>query len=275
VTPLVLKFGGELLEGQSGLAVIASAVSRIASDGASIAIVHGGGREIDAELAKAGIAKRQIEGLRVTDEATLEIVVGVLAGTINTRLVAALSGAGVKAVGLTGADGFCGLSEVAPPHRTVDGRRVDLGEVGVPVSPGDPGLLRTLLADRFVPIIASIGATRQGRLLNINADTMAGHVAATLRARRLVIAGSTPGVVGDDGTTVPLLDPSAIGRLLASGTATAGMVAKLRACEHALAAGVEDVVIVDGRDSEALWKSASGAVPATATRIVTTAGSRQ
>ena len=277
MTPLVLKFGGELLEDRSRLAAVVSAVAQIAGTGAPLVplvIVHGGGKEIDAALATAGVEKRQVEGLRITDEATLEIVVSVLAGAVNTRFVAALLTAGTQAVGLTGADGGCGLSEVAPPHRTVDGRAVDLGRVGLPAPKADMRLLQTLLHDRFVPVVACIGVDSEGRLLNVNADTMAGHLAGRLRARRLVIAGSTAGVLDAAGKTIPLLDPAAISQLVTGGTATAGMVAKLRACEQALAGGVDDVVIVDGRDQDALRAAASGAVPGSATRVITTVGTR-
>jgi acetylglutamate kinase len=274
VTPLVLKFGGELLEERPRMDAVVAAVAQIASTGIALVVVHGGGKEIDAALAAAGIPKRQVEGLRITDEATLDLVVSVLAGAVNTRFVAALSAAGTQAVGLTGADGVCGLSAVAPPHRTVDGRGVDLGRVGLPTSKADMRLLRTLLRDRFVPVVASIGVDSEGRLLNVNADTMAGHLAGGLRARRLVIAGSTPGVLDASGKTIPLLDPAAISQLVSGGTATAGMIAKLRACEQALAGGVDDVVIVDGRDRDALQAAAAGAVPGAATRVVTTVGTR-
>jgi acetylglutamate kinase len=230
-------------------------------------VVHGGGKEIDAALKTAGIDKRQVEGLRITDQPTLDVVVSVLAGAVNTRLVAALNTAGVPAVGLTGADGSCGLSVLAPAHRTVDGRVVDLGCVGVPGPGADMQLLHTLSAARFVPVIASIGLGRDGRLFNVNADTFAGHLAARLRARRLIIAGTTPGVLDADGATVPQLNADAVARLVSDGTATAGMIAKLRACEHALAGGVDDVVIVDGRDLTALEGAASGNAPAWATRL--------
>ena len=163
--------------------------------------MHGGGKEIDAALKVAGIEKRQVDGLRITDEATLDVVVSVLAGAVNTRFVAALNTAGVAAVGLTGADAACGLSAAAPPHQAVDGRIVDLGRVGVPEAGADMRLLQTLTAERFVPVIACIGLGRDGRLFNVNADTFAGHLAARLGARRLVIAGTTPGVLdaaGDD-----------------------------------------------------------------------------
>ena len=272
--PLVLKFGGELLEDRAHLAGVVAALADIVAEGSPVVVVHGGGKEIDAALKTAGLEKRQVDGLRITDDATLDVVVAVLAGAVNTRFVAALATAGVAAVGLTGADAACGLSADAPPHRTVDGRVVDLGRVGVPESGADMRLLRTLTAERFVPVIACIGLGRDGRLLNVNADTFAGHLAARLGARRLVIAGTTPGVLDADGTTLQVLDRDALARLVNDGTATAGMIAKLRACDHALAGGVDDVVIVDGRSRAALASAADAAAPAAATRITAGVGAR-
>ena len=265
--PLVAKFGGELLEEPTRLGTLVSALAHVAAEGVPLVIVHGGGKEIDRALAGAGLEKRQVDGLRITDEATLDVVVSVLAGAVNTRFVAALVAAGVPAVGLTGADAACGLSESAPPHRAVDGRLVDLGRVGIPSAQSDTRLLATLVEHGFVPVVACIGVGRDGRLFNVNADTLAGHLAARLGARRLAIAGTTSGVLGADGATVPLLDTAALNRLVDEGTATAGMVAKLRACEQAVHAGVDDVVILDGRDGAALVAAATGATPATATRI--------
>ncbi len=264
--PLVLKLGGELLEHPAHLATVVSAVAAIASPGRAVILVHGGGKEIDAALNAAGIEKRQVDGLRITDAATLTIVVSVLAGTVNTRFVAALTAAGVPAVGLTGADARCGLSTTAAPHPTADGRLVDLGRVGVPVEDADVSLLMALVDAGFVPVVASIGCDRDGRLLNVNADTLAGHLAARLRAERLVVAGTTAGVLGRDGRTVTALDQTALAALVADGTATAGMIAKLRACEYALAHGAGEVVIVDGRDQAALAAAAIGEVGAGMTR---------
>ena len=266
--PLVLKFGGELLDDRARLTTVVGAIRAITAGGTPVVMVHGGGKEIDAALNVAGIEKRQVDGLRITDEATLGVVVSVLAGTINTRFVAALNAAGVAAVGLTGADANCGLSEPAPPHRAVDGRTVDLGRVGVPVAASDTRLLTTLVRDGFVPVVACIGAGPGGSLFNVNADTLAGHVAARLNARRLVIAGTTPGVLDAAGATLPMIDAAGVARLVGDGTATAGMIAKLRACESALNAGVDDVVIVDGRDGEALTGAASSESPLKATRLV-------
>jgi acetylglutamate kinase len=265
--PVVLKFGGELLEDPSRLATVVGAIAHVVS-GTPLVIVHGGGKEIDAALKAAGIEKQQVDGLRVTDEATLDVVVSVLAGTINTRFVAALNTAGVRAVGLTGADSSCGLSDQAPPHRSVDGRTVDLGRVGIPSGRSDTRLLSTLTAAGFVPVIACIGLGEDGRLFNVNADTLAGHLAARLGAKRLVVSGTTAGVLDSAGTTVPVLEPDAVERMIASGTATAGMIAKLRACEQALAHGAGDVVIVDGRDQTALEAAVTSDAPVKATRLV-------
>jgi acetylglutamate kinase len=265
--PLVLKFGGELLEDPSRLQVVVGAVAAAAA-GIPVVVVHGGGKEIDAALRTAGIEKQQVDGLRVTDAATLDVVVAVLAGTINTRLVAALGAAGVAAVGLTGADAQCGLSVAAPPHRAVDGRTVDLGRVGVPSERADTRLISSLLSDGFVPVIACIGVGIDGQLFNVNADTLAGHLAASLAARRLVIAGATAGVLDGSGATLSVLEPQDVGRMIAGGTATAGMIAKLRACEHALSRGAAEVVIADGRDAATLVSAALGAAADRATRIV-------
>jgi acetylglutamate kinase len=266
--PLVLKFGGELLEDRGRLTTVVEAIGAIAGTGTPLVIVHGGGKEIDAALKQAGIAKQQVDGLRITDGPTLDVVVAVLAGAVNTRFVAALNAAGVRAVGLTGADANSGLADTAPPHRAVDGRVVDLGRVGVPAPASDTRLFETLLRDRFVPVVACIGVSTNGDLLNVNADTLAGHLAARLGARRLVVAGTTPGVLDESGATLPQLDADALARLVDDGTATAGMIAKLRACAQALAGDVEDVVIVDGRDGAALAAAAADAAPMAATRIV-------
>ena len=265
---LVIKFGGELLEDAARLETVVGAIATIAAQGLPLAIVHGGGKEIDAGLKVAGIEKQQVDGLRITDDATLDVVVSVLAGTVNTRFVAALTTAGVRAVGLTGADAGCGRSDAAPPHQAVDGRVVDLGRVGIPTDAADVSVIDALTTAGFVPVIACIGLGADGRLFNVNADTFAGHLAARLQARRLVISGTTSGVLDDAGATIPTVDVDDVERLIGSGTATAGMIAKLRACTDALASGVGDVLIVDGRDRAALEMAAVASAPATATRLV-------
>jgi acetylglutamate kinase len=269
--PLVMKFGGELIEDPDRLETVVAAMADVHRDGTPLVIVHGGGREIDAALRIAGIPKVQVDGVRVTDEPTLAIVVAVLAGTVNTRFVAALNAAGVPAAGLTGADARCGLSRRAPAHRAVDGRLVDLGRVGLPAGEADAALPRALTDAGFVPVVASIGVDADGGLLNVNADTFAVHLAVRLGSPRLLIAGTTPGVLDERGATIPVLDGPAVERLISGGTATAGMIAKLRACEQALAGGVREVMIADGRSRQALASAAAGAVTPTATRVMSVA----
>ena len=250
VAPVVLKFGGELLEDPGRVAALAAAIGALSRKRPAIplVIVHGGGREIDAALARAGIEKRQVDGLRITDAATLDIVVGVLAGVVNTRFVAALCAAGVRAVGLTGADAGVGRVKPAPPHRTTNGNIVDLGRVGEPVGSETPALLSDLCRRGYVPVISSIGASRDGRLFNVNADTLAAHLAGRLKSPRLIIAGATAGVLDAAGATIVDVDARGALALVRDGAATAGMVAKLAAGRAALASGTREVFIADGRD---------------------------
>lgn len=215
---------------------------------AALVVVHGGGREIDAALAVAGIPKQQVDGLRVTDARTLDVVVSVLAGAINTRLVAAVRGAGGRPVGLTGADASVATMKRAAPIATVAGPKVDLGLVGAPIDNGAPRLLTDLLKGGYIPIVACIGATRDGQLLNVNADTLASHLAAALKAKRLIIAGGTAGVLDEAGQTIGRLTARGAAAMIRVGTANKGMVAKLEACRAALKKGVGDVLIANGRD---------------------------
>jgi acetylglutamate kinase len=247
MTPVVLKFGGELLEDPQRVAALAATLAKLARK-TPIVIVHGGGREIDASLARVGIEKRQVDGLRITDEPTLEIVVSVLAGLVNTRFVAALGAAGVAAVGLTGADAGIGRVKAAPPHKSTAGATVDLGRVGEPVGKDKPSLLLHLCRKGYVPVVSSIGASRDGELFNVNADTLAAHFAGRLTSPRLIIAGATAGVLEQDGSTIAEMTFRDVDALVASGGATAGMVAKLAACRHAIENGAREVFVADGKD---------------------------
>lgn len=242
----LLKLGGELLEDAGAMRVAAEGIAQLASEG-PLAIVHGGGRAIDADLRARGVEPRFVDGLRITDSDTLDTVVAVLAGRINTAFVAALSAQGLRAVGLTGADAAIGLSARAPGFASASGVDVDLGLVGVPEPDASARLLDDLLGLGYVPVIASIGVTAAGAMLNVNADVLASHLAARIGAARLIIAGSTPGVFDRSGAPCPALDERAAQALVAAGTARDGMVAKLKAALAALSAGVADVRIVDGR----------------------------
>jgi acetylglutamate kinase len=249
--PLVLKLGGELIESADDRSRIAG-VARALADRRPLAVVHGGGRAIDAELARRQIAPRKVEGLRVTDAATLDAVIAVLAGSANTDLVATLVAAGVPAVGLTGVDAGFGRATRSTAHQTSTGATVDLGFVGDPANV-DGALVSLLMRNGYVPVIASLGiedvaVARTGRqVLNVNADVMACRLAAALDGAELVIAGATAGVLDAHGQLIGLLDAAGIDSMISSGTATAGMVAKLAACRTALRDGVSSVRILNGR----------------------------
>jgi len=253
--PLVLKLGGELLESAADRARIASLASAIARH-RPLVVVHGGGLAIDAELDRRAITPKKVDGLRITDRATLDVVISVLAGTANTELVAALVSAGVPAVGLTGVDAGLGRATRTPAHRSTAGTVVDLGLVGDPAET-DPSLVELLLVHGYVPVLASLGIDdAQGvagdpTILNVNADVMACRLAAALGESDLVIAGGTAGVLDAQGESIATLDAAGIDAVIASGAATAGMVAKLAACRTALLEGVGAVRIVDGRAFDA------------------------
>jgi len=250
--PLVLKLGGELVETPAQRAAIAAAAAAVAAH-RPLVIVHGGGRAIDAELDRRAIAPRKIDGLRLTDAATLDVVVSVLGGAANTALVAALVGEGVTAVGLTGVDAGFGRAVRTSAYRATSGAVVDLGYVGDP-SGVEVSLIELLLVHGYVPVVASLGldnspvtAGQSPHILNVNADVMACRIAAALPGSELVIAGTTAGVLDESGESIPMLDTEGIDALIAGGTATAGMVAKLTACRTALLEGAASVRIVDGR----------------------------
>ncbi len=245
-TPTVIKLGGELLETPARLRSLARALADVASR-EPLVVVHGGGREVDAEMARLGIEKQAVDGLRITDGETLDVVAGVLAGRVNTRLVAALGVAGARAVGLTGADAQLAPVRRERRYRAADGRSVDLGYVGRPIGDDRPALLLDLLAAGYTPVVASLSTTAAGQVLNVNADTLAGDLGARLGARRLLIAGSTAGVLDEAGRTIVELDEAGIDALISGGQASAGMVAKLLACRAALTGGAGEVAIVDAR----------------------------
>ena len=244
----VLKLGGELLDDPAALLEAAKRIVRLSSPD-RLAVVHGGGRAIDAELRSRGLAPRFADGLRVTDPDALDAVVTVLAGRTNTQLVAAVNAAGGKAVGLTGADAQLGMCVRSAPVRTQAGEIVDLGLVGEPTA-CNADVVSDLLRLGYIPVIASIGITTDGVLMNINADTFAAHLAAALRADRLIVAGTTAGVFDAAGRTIPEISAREIRAMTATGTAHSGMIAKLNACHFAASRGVGRVEIVSGRDEQ-------------------------
>ena len=244
---LVVKLGGELIEASASRDRLAHSLASIAK-ARPLVVVHGGGKAIDAELDRRGVAPRKVDGLRVTDAATLDAVISVLAGAANTALVASLVSSGVRAVGLTGVDAGFARATRALPLQSTSGELVDLGLVGDPVD-ADPALVDLLLSRGYVPVVASLGLDHPGGagVLNVNADVMACRLAAALGADELIICGTTAGVLDARGRSIARLDAAGIDRLIASGTANAGMVTKLRACLRAIEDGVGIVRVVDGR----------------------------
>jgi acetylglutamate kinase len=247
---LVLKLGGELLESPAQRARVGAWAASVYGT-RPLVIVHGGGRAIDAELARRQIAPRKVDGLRVTDEATRDAVVAVLAGSANTDLVAACVAVHLPAVGLTGVDAGFGRAARSRAHRTASGQTVDLGYVGDPAR-AEMTLIDVLLQHGYVPVVASLGIDAEdGSVLNVNADVMACRIAEGLEGADLVIAGGTAGVLDDRGRSISRLDVEGIDRLIREGTATAGMIAKLSSCRTALQGGVNAIRLIDGRALDA------------------------
>jgi acetylglutamate kinase len=231
---LVVKLGGRALEAPGALAECAAALRAATGTARAALVVHGGGAEVSAWCARAGLSPRFADGLRVTDPATLEIAAAVLAGLANKRLVAALRARGLDALGLSVLDG--GIASVRR-HPEAD----TLGEVGE-VAAIDTTLLDELLAADRVPVLASLGDDGNGALLNLNADDVAAALAAALAATDLVLLSDAPGLVLE-GEVVRALDASELDRVLARADVTGGMRPKLRAARTALAGGVSHVHI--------------------------------
>lgn len=228
--PLVLKLGGRALDAPGAEEELARELAPLAD---RVVLVHGGGAEVSAWCLRLGLGPRFVDGLRVTDEPTLEVVTAVLAGLANRRLVAALRAHGIDAVGLAALDG--GIAEVAPHP---DAAR--LGAVGC-VRTVRTELLESLMALGHTPVLASIGA-RDGALFNLNADDLAAALAGALQAGTLVLLSDAPGLVLA-GALVPLLGEGELDAALAQPQVTGGMRPKLRAARAALAAGARRVQI--------------------------------
>ncbi len=233
----VVKLGGSLLENAMMRGQALEAIAAAFTSGERLVMVHGGGKEIDRNLAVLGIPKRTQGGLRITDPATLDVVVSVLSGAVNKSLVGQLQERGVVAAGFSGADGGTLFAEFHPP---VDG--VDLGFVGRVVS-CSPALVEAILGAGLLPAVASIALGRDGVLLNVNADSAASALAGALKAQRLVFLTDVEGVKDASGRVLDRLTAAEIRYLLGSSVITGGMRPKLQACLEALEAGVGEVII--------------------------------
>jgi acetylglutamate kinase len=213
-------------------------------------VVHGGGPQIDATLRELGIVPRKVEGLRITDDRTMEVVEMVLAGRINKSIVSLLGLHGGRAVGLSGIDDGLLLAEKLPLVQTKTGP-VDTGRVGE-IREVRPAVLTALVTNGFIPVIAPLGVDRDGRSLNINADTAAGEIAAALKAEKFLLMTDTAGVCDRDGKLIQSLNSAEIARLRESDVITGGMIPKVECARAALAGGVGKVHVIDGRVKHAI-----------------------
>jgi len=239
---LVIKYGGHAMENDELKNSFAQDVALLKCVGMRPVIVHGGGPVIDAAVKQAGITPQFVRGLRVTDPATMDIVEQVLVGKINKEIVALLNRHGAPSIGLSGKDGEL----VVARKKKSD---VDLGLVGevVGVNP------RVIEANsEFIPVVAPTAADRDGRTFNINADVVAGELAEALRAEKLILLTDVEGVKGRDGKLVEELSTTDAHELIADGTIAAGMIPKIECCIAALAGGVRQSHVIDGRVRHAL-----------------------
>ena len=251
----VVKYGGHAMGDPELAKDFAEDVVLLRAVGINPVVVHGGGPQIGAMLKKLGVESRFVDGLRVTDKATADVAEMVLSGAINKELVRWIAGAGGKAVGISGKDGgLVTARKVTRTTRDPDSqieRVVDLGFVGEPASI-DTTLIETLCAAGMIPVIAPIAAGEDGETYNINADTMAGAIAGAIGAARLFLLTDVHGVHNKAGELLTDLTPADIAALQADGTISGGMIPKLETCVHAVEAGCEAAVVLDGRVSHAM-----------------------
>ena len=251
----VVKYGGHAMGDPKAARDFAEDIVLLKAVGINPVVVHGGGPQIGKMLGALGIESRFVDGLRVTDSETAKVAEMVLSGAINKEIVGWIAQAGGQAVGLSGKDAGLVTArkiERSDPDPNVGiERNVDLGFVGEPVAVNRK-IIDTLSASGAIPVIAPIAPDKAGETFNINADTMAGAIAAALGAERLFLLTDVVGVLGGDGALLTDLDPKRIAALQADGTVTGGMIPKLETCVAAVQAGVDAAVILDGRVPHAM-----------------------
>jgi acetylglutamate kinase len=251
---VVVKHGGSTMASGSALTQDLLLLQHL---GVRVVVVHGGGPEITAMLDSLQVPIQWVEGLRVTDEAVLDVATMVLGAKVNTRLVAVINGQGGRAVGLSGVDGNLLVVNKAQMSQ-------DLGFVGT-VTAVNTSLLNSLLDDGYIPVIAPIGIDGQGQTYNVNADAAAGAIAGALGAASLALLTDVPGIYTQDAagnkTIVSRISGREVHALIANGQISGGMVPKVKGCLTALAQGVRQVQILDGRQEHPLieaWLTAAG-----------------
>jgi acetylglutamate kinase len=244
---VVIKYGGAAMENDALKASFAKDVTLLRFIGVRAVIVHGGGPQIGQMLARLGKQTEFVDGVRVTDDETMDVVEMVLGGMINAEIVSLIGASGGQAIGLTGKDagGFLRVSKLYGPG----GR--DLGRVGTPERV-DVSLIRTLTKDGFIPVIAPVGVDAAGDTYNVNADTAAGAIAEALDAEKLILLTDVVGVLDEAKSLIQQMSAADVQRAIGDGSVKGGMIPKLECAVHALEHGVTAAHVIDGRVPHAL-----------------------
>jgi acetylglutamate kinase len=252
---VVVKYGGHAMGEENAARSFARDIVLLEQTAINPVVVHGGGPQIGDMLKRLGIKSEFAAGLRITDAATIEIVEMVLAGSINKQIVGYINEAGGKAVGLCGKDGNMVVARkvnrtVVDPGSRIE-KIVDLGFVGEP-DKVDVTVLTQILGRELIPVLAPVAMSSVGGTYNVNADTFAGAIAGALKAKRLLLLTDVPGVLDKSKQLIKQLTIADARRLIADGTISGGMIPKVETCIYALEAGVEGVVILDGKVEHAV-----------------------
>ena len=249
---IVVKYGGNAMTDDHLKQCFARDVVLLKLVGFNIVVVHGGGPQIENLLARVGKKGEFIQGMRVTDAETMDLVEMVLGGQVNKEIVNLINQHGGKAVGLTGKDGnFIRARKLMLESRDIPGDLIDIGQVG-DISQIDPSLIALLDTGAFIPVIAPIGVGKGGETYNINANVVAGKIAEVLKAEKLVLLTNTPGVLDQKGELITGITPKQIDDMVADGTLSGGMLPKIGSALDAARNGVKGVHIIDGRVEHAL-----------------------
>ena len=249
---IVVKYGGNAMTDEHLKQCFARDVVLLKLVGMNPVVVHGGGPQIESLLARVGKKGEFVQGMRVTDAETMDLVEMVLGGQVNKEIVNLINQHGGKAVGLTGKDGnFIRARKLMMENKDVPGDLIDIGQVGDIVSI-DPSLIALLDTGDFIPVIAPIGVGSEGETYNINADVVAGKIAEVLKAEKLVLLTNTPGVLDQAGKLITGITPKQIDDMVADGTLSGGMLPKISSALDAARSGVKGVHIIDGRVEHAL-----------------------
>jgi len=249
---IVIKYGGNAMIEERLKESFARDVILLKLVGMNPVVVHGGGPQIDEALKKIGKTGSFIQGMRVTDEETMEVVEWVLGGEVQQDIVMLINQFGGQAVGLTGKDGgLIHARKMLVPSNKEPGKKIDLGFVGE-IEAINPAVVKALQDDAFIPVISPIGFSEEGQAYNINADLVAGKMAEILHAEKLVMMTNTPGVMDKDGKLLTDLTAKEIDALFVDGTISGGMLPKISSALDAAKSGVNSVHIIDGRIEHSL-----------------------